>query len=84
MLNLGVSYAHGSGVSQDLVEAYKWLDLALFYTLYPEFSSDQQLKQRSRRFLNQVASRMSREQITEAKKRSHEWDKQHNRHLFYR
>lgn len=32
MLNVGVSYWNGAGVAVDRVEAFKWLDLARFYT----------------------------------------------------
>ena len=74
MLNLGVSYSLGSGVSQNLVEAYKWLDLARFYT---QFSPDTKLKWRARGMLDQVAKKMSREQIAEAARLSQAWDREH-------
>ena len=32
MLNLGISYWQGAGVAADRVEAFKWLDLARFYS----------------------------------------------------
>ncbi len=74
MLNLGVSYWKGEGVPKDLVQAYKWLDLARFYT---QRSPNKQLKWRVRGTLDDVEKEMTAEQIGEAKQLTREWDDTH-------
>ena len=62
--NLGVLYKNGRGVSKDYVQAYKWFNLAASGYLPAEAGHSE------RAVLNQesVASRMTSEQISEAKK----------------
>ena len=62
--NLGVLYKHGQGVSKDCVQGYKLFDLAASGYLAAEDVH------RERAVLNQesVASQMTPEQISEAKK----------------
>jgi uncharacterized protein len=84
MLNLGVSYARGEGVVSNLVESYKWFDLALFYSLFPEFSRDRNLRAKSRWGLEQVSGKMSREEIADGKRRAKDWDREHSKHLYFR
>ena len=74
MLNLGVLYVQGQGVEKNHVEAYKWLDLARFYS---QRSEDMQLKWRSRGALDELTKMMTPSQIEEGKKRSQDWDKAH-------
>jgi uncharacterized protein len=74
MLNLGISYWNGAGVAVDRVEAFKWLDLARFYT---QRSDNMQLKWRARGALDELQKEMSRAEIREGKQRSKEWDASH-------
>ncbi|HTO65361.1 MAG TPA: hypothetical protein VMM15_29390 [Bradyrhizobium sp.] len=65
--NLGVTYATGLGASTDLIQAYAWVDLAA--AAYPEGSErDDAAKMR-----DSVASRMTPDQIAQAKKMAAEW-----------
>jgi len=74
MLNLGVSYWEGEGTTKDLVEAYKWLDLARFYT---QRSPNMRLKWRVRGILDQVKQQMTKDQIRAADVLVREWDQAH-------
>lgn len=74
MLNVGVSYWDGAGVAVDRVEAFKWLDLARFYT---QRSDNMQLKWRVRGALDELQKEMSRAEVLEGKQRSKEWDINH-------
>lgn len=72
MLNLGVLLRQGqSGVDEDYVEAYKWLDLAMLYT---QGSRNKRLKRSARRALDDLSGMMTSVQIEQAKKLSKEWD----------
>ncbi|HWN93840.1 MAG TPA: tetratricopeptide repeat protein [Methylomirabilota bacterium] len=73
MYNLGISYQTGDGVPKDLVEAYKWFDLARFHT---QFSPDMQVKWGSRGSLDEVKRQLRPEQIKEAGQRARDWDRQ--------
>lgn len=75
MLNLGVSFWRGEGTPKDLVQAYKWLDLARFYT---QNSSNMKLKWRVRSVLDQVRKEMTKDQIAIAEKLTREWDAMHH------
>ena len=75
MLNLGILLTQGKpGVDKDYVEAYKWLDLARFYT---QSSNDMDLKWRARGKLDELSALMTPAQIEEGKKRTSEWDRIH-------
>lgn len=74
MFNIGVSHWKGEGVSKDIVQAYKWLDLARFYT---QRSPNMQLKWRVRGVLDEVKKGMTEEQISKAKQLTQEWDAAH-------
>lgn len=74
MLNVGVSYWKGAGIAVDLVEAFKWLDLARFYT---QRSDDRQLKWRIRGALDELQKEMSKAEVQTGKQRSKEWDESH-------
>jgi len=76
MLNLGIMYGRGDGVPVNNIEAYKWLDLARFYT---QSSDDRTLKWRSRGFLDELAKKMSPAEIEAAKKLTTEWDQAHRK-----
>jgi len=72
MLNLGVLLFQGqNGVTKDYIEAYKWLDLARFYT---QRSSDMNLKWRVRGALDELSTMMTAAEIEEAKGRVRAWD----------
>lgn len=72
MLNLGILLTQGKPeVEKDYIEAYKWLDLARFYT---QTSKDMTLKWRVRGELGKLTGMMTNAQIEEAKKRGEEWD----------
>lgn len=70
MLNLGVCYWKGDGLSTDFVQAYKWLDLARYYT---QRSSNMRLKWQVREVLGQVKKEMTAEQISAAERLAKEW-----------
>ena len=59
---LGFKYAQGTGVVQDYVEAYKWLNLAAAYG-DEKFKKDREM----------LVILMTREQIAEGQKLSREW-----------
>ena len=67
--NLGSMYYSGQGVPQDYVQAYMWVDLAAS-RFPPSAREDRDEAARNR---NVVASKMSREQLAEAKKLLREW-----------
>lgn len=72
MLNLGVLFWQGqSGVNQDYVEAYQWLDLA---RLYAHESSDMRLERSAQGALDKLSPKMTALQIEEALKRTQAWD----------
>lgn len=76
MLNLGITYAVGDGVPTNYIEAYKWLDLARFYT---QFSKDMNLKWGIRGKLDALRKQMSRTDILAAEKLTAEWDQAHRK-----
>ena len=65
-LNLGVMYANGEGVPQDFVEAHMLANLAAL-----QLSGDD--RDRYVRNRDDVAGRMTTEQIAEAQRRAREW-----------
>ena len=69
-LNLGLLYAAGNGVPQDNVEAFKWLELAFFALPTGGPRSD------VARAMTDVAAKMTREQIDDAKRRERGWKAQ--------
>ena len=66
-LNLGLLYAAGNGVPQDNVEAFKWLELA--FSGLPAGGPRMDVA----RAMTDVAARMTREQMNEAKQRERGW-----------
>jgi hypothetical protein len=66
-LNLGLLYAAGNGVPQDNVEALKWLELALLGL--PAGAARMDVA----RAMQDVAAKMTREQIDEARQRGRKW-----------
>ena len=62
--NLGVMYANGRGVTQDYIQAHKWLNL-----------SDSQGSEDAAKGRDLVAGKMSSEQIAEAQRLASEWRK---------
>ncbi len=69
-LNLGLLYASGHGVPQDNVEAFKWLELAFFALPAGGARSD------VARAMTDVAAKMTREELDEAKRRELRWKAQ--------
>ena len=69
-LNLGLLYAAGNGVPQDNVEALKWLELALLGL--PAGAPRMDVA----RAMQDVAAKMTREQIDEAMQRGGKWKAQ--------
>ncbi|MBJ6724387.1 tetratricopeptide repeat protein [Geomesophilobacter sediminis] len=77
MLNLGILLTQGKPeVEKDDIEAYKWLDLARFYT---QTSKDMTLKWRVRGELDKLSGMMTTVQIEEGKKRGDEWARNHRK-----
>ena len=70
MINLGMMYRDGDGVPIDLLEAYKWIDLARFYT---QRSKDKQLKWRVRDLLDRLKATMTPNDIKSAERRARQW-----------
>jgi TPR repeat protein len=68
-VNLGVMYSASRGTSQNYVQAHKWFSLAAagYPTSEPQ-KRDQALKNSER-----IASKMSQEQLDEARKLAREW-----------
>jgi TPR repeat protein len=66
-LNLGLLYAAGNGVAQDNIEALKWLELALAGMPAGESAMD------VAHAIQDVAAKMNRDQIDEAKLRERDW-----------
>lgn len=69
-LNLGLLHASGAGVPQDNVEAMKWIDLAI-YALPPGGPRSD-----AARALGDIATKMTPEQIQEARSRERAWRRQ--------
>ena len=72
-LNLGLLYAAGNGVPQDNVEAFKWLELA-FHGLPPGGA-----RMDVAHAMQDVAAKMTREQIDDAQRRERQWKAQPER-----
>lgn len=66
-LNLGLLYAAGNGVPQDNVEAFKWLDLA--FSGLPAGGPRSDVA----RAMTDVAAKMTREELDDAKRRERGW-----------
>ena len=72
MKSLGLVYAKGEpGVSRDVVEAFKWLNLARFYT---QSSNDMRLKWQVRGLLDELKKDMTSAQIARGEQLSMDWD----------
>jgi TPR repeat protein len=67
--NLASMYYSGQGVPQDYVQAYMWVDLAA--SRFPPSAREDRDEATNNR--NVVASKMTREQLAEAKKLLREW-----------
>ena len=67
--NLGVAYDTGQGVPRDLVQAYKWYDVAAMR--FPASAADNRAQAIKSRDL--VAARMTPPQVAEAQKLAREW-----------
>lgn len=77
MMNLGILLTQGKPeVEKDYIEAYKWLELARFYT---QSSKDTTLKWRVRGELDKLSGILTQPQIEEAKKRAEQWDRSHRK-----
>jgi TPR repeat protein len=63
---LASKYRHGTGVPQDVVEAYRWLMLAV-----PHFSGDERVA--FGRELDELGKGMTAAQVTEARQRANAW-----------
>ncbi len=72
MLNLGVSYTQGEATKVSYVQAYKWLDLARFYS---QSSRDMKLKWNVRGQLEKIEPQMTQGQIAEGQKLAKQWQK---------
>jgi TPR repeat protein len=66
MFHLGVRYWSGRGVHQDLVEAYKWLDLASAHAVGANATQNTSARESLARVLSPT-------QIGEARQRAREW-----------
>jgi uncharacterized protein len=69
-LNLGLLYAAGNGVPQDNVEAFKWLELA--FSGLPAGGARSDVA----RAMTDVAAKMTRDELDEAKRRQRAWKAQ--------
>ena len=66
-VNLGLLYAAGNGVPQDNIEAFKWLDIG--FRRLPAGATAMDVVHA----MEDVAAKMNREQIDEAKARARQW-----------
>ena len=69
-LNLALLYAAGKGVKQDNVEAFKWLELA--FSRLPAGGARSDVA----RAMTDVAAKMTRDELDEAKRRERAWKAQ--------
>src|SRR6266481_5274548 len=67
--NLGLAYARGEGVTQDVVDAHMWFNLAA--ARFP--ANDTRNRTAAVKNRDTVAGEMSSEQLAEAQKRAREW-----------
>src|SRR5947209_95237 len=70
--NLGLAYARGEGVAQDVVAAHMWFNLAA--ARFP--ATDTRNRAAAVKNRDTVAGEMSSEQLAEAQKRAREWKPQ--------
>ena len=70
-LSLGLMYQEGWGVPQDFVLAHMWWNLAAASTGFYARTSD--LREMARGLRDELANRMSREQVEEAQRQAREW-----------
>jgi uncharacterized protein len=79
MLNLGILYGQEgqAGITKNSVEAYKWLDLARIYTQNAPASN--KVKWRARGALDELKSKMSKEEIIAGENAARSWDSMHRR-----
>lgn len=70
MVNLSIMYRNGEGVPADVREAYKWIDLARFYT---QRSKDRQLKWRVRGMYDSLKATMTPSELADGEERSRQW-----------
>ena len=68
-----MSLAYGAGVDENHVKAYMWLELA-WNGAASDFTRRLYIQQR-----DELAQRMTVEQIADAKRLAHEWDEAHPR-----
>jgi TPR repeat protein len=64
--SLGILYGFGKGVAPDLVQALMWYELAAEHTTGGDQTTITEMR-------DDLASKMTPEQIAEARKRAHEW-----------
>ncbi len=76
MLHVSIQLRDGQGVEQDKTEAYKWIDLARFYTTTTP-TPIKKLKWQIRGVYDPLNEELSKKQIGEAKQRAEEWSKRH-------
>lgn len=70
--NLGLIYATGIGAREDLVQAYKWLVLALVYT--PDAKNLDRVKcKMAERLRKRLRRNITEEQLAEANRLATEW-----------
>ena len=71
---LGLSYYDGDGVPQDYLQAHMWLNLSA-----SRITGDYRYREEVVRRRDDVAARMTPEQIAEAQRIAREWDEAHPR-----
>ncbi len=62
LYNLGLAYSTGQGVTQDIVAAHKWFNLAAMRGI-----------EAAKSWRNQMASEMNASQIAQAQRQAREW-----------
>jgi len=68
-VNLGVMYSASRGTAQNYVQAHKWFSIAA--AGYP--ASERQKREQAQKNSDRIASKMSQEQLEEARKLAREW-----------
>lgn len=69
-LSVGISYAMGTGVKKDNVEAYKWFELV---NSAPGSAKDSEVSQWAKEDTEQIAREMKPAEIAEGKVRARQW-----------
>jgi len=72
MYNVGFLYKNGQGTSKNIIQAYKWFELARYYT---STSKNMTLKWSIRKQLDTLKTIMTKQEIDEVEELANQWNK---------